>query len=125
MGAVGAALTLPAAAAIAAPAAHAGSSSAASSAAHTAKSVKKATFENGDTLTLDGKTNTANVKDRNGSVIGTMNINKIGPVHHHADASWTYQMVFPKAEGEGDQVPPYVLVKQDGKKVHSLAFPRG
>ncbi|MFG2290159.1 hypothetical protein ACGFOU_29295 [Streptomyces sp. NPDC048595] len=86
--------------------------------------VKEVKVESGDTLTLDGNTSTATVKDPEHGVTGVMNVNKLGPVQSRMDPNGTYTLVLPKPAAQADATPK-VVYKHDGKTVKTFALPHG
>ncbi|MFG2826949.1 hypothetical protein ACGFWI_05630 [Streptomyces sp. NPDC048434] len=104
----GAALAVPAGAAVAMPTDY----------------VKEVKVESGDTLTLDGNTRTATVKDPEHGVTGKLNQHKPGPVPSRMDPNGTYTLVFPKPAAQADATPK-VVYKHDGKTVKTFALPHG
>ncbi|MFJ5800668.1 hypothetical protein [Streptomyces decoyicus] len=102
----GAALAVPAGAAVAMPTDY----------------VKEVNVDNGDTLTLDGNTRTATVKDPEHGV--TLNQQKPGPVPSRMDTNGTYTLTFPKPAAQADATPE-VVYKHDGKTVKTFALPHG
>ncbi|MFI6764909.1 hypothetical protein [Streptomyces sp. NPDC050355] len=86
--------------------------------------VKEVKVDNGDTLSLDGNTNTATVKDPEHGVTGVMNADKPGPVQSGMDPNGTYTLTLPKPAAQADATPK-VVYKHDGKTVKTFALPHG
>ncbi|WP_438483822.1 hypothetical protein [Streptomyces sp. S186] len=85
--------------------------------------VKQVKVDSGDTLTLDGNTDTVTVKDPEHGVTGTLNVNKTGPIQSRMDPNGTYTLVFPKPAAQADATPK-VVYKHDGKTVKTFTFPK-
>lgn len=86
--------------------------------------VKEVKVESGDTLSLDGNTGTATVKDEEHGVTGVMNADKPGPVQSRMDPNGTYTLTFPKPAAQADATPK-VVYKHDGKTVKTFSLPHG
>ncbi|MFE0186721.1 hypothetical protein [Streptomyces sp. NPDC059008] len=86
--------------------------------------VKEVKVDSGETLTLDGNTGTATVKDPEHGVTGVMNEDKPGPVQSRMDPNGTYTLTYPKPAAQADATPK-VVYKHDGKTVKTFALPHG
>ncbi|SOE13879.1 hypothetical protein SAMN06272775_4848 [Streptomyces sp. 2323.1] len=86
--------------------------------------VKQVKADSGDTLTLDGNTDTVTVKDPEHGVTGVLNKHKPGPVPSRMDTNGTYTLTFPKPAAQADATPK-VVYKHDGKTVKTFALPHG
>ncbi|MFF4607353.1 hypothetical protein ACFY12_32030 [Streptomyces sp. NPDC001339] len=86
--------------------------------------VKEVKVDNGDTLELDGNTDTVTIKDPEHGVTGKLNVNKLGPVDSRMDPNGTYTLQLPKPAAQADATPK-VVYKHDGKTVKTFALPHG
>ncbi|MEU7436100.1 hypothetical protein AB0B07_35465 [Streptomyces sioyaensis] len=86
--------------------------------------VKEVKVDNGDTLTLDGNTDSVTIKDPEHGVTGKLNVNRLGPVDSRMDPNGTYTLQLPKPAAQADATPK-VVYKHDGKTVKTFALPHG
>ncbi|MGD3112076.1 hypothetical protein [Streptomyces sp. YGL11-2] len=85
--------------------------------------VKQVRVGSGETVTLDGNTGTATVKDPEHGVTRVLNHDKAGPVPSRMDPNGTFTLSEPKPAAQADATAK-IVYRHDGKTVQTISFPK-
>ncbi len=85
--------------------------------------VKQVKVDSGETITLDGNTDTATIKHPEHGVTRVLNHDKPGPVPSRMDPNGTFTLSEPKPAAQADATTK-IIYKHDGKTVKRISFPK-
>ncbi|MGV4926922.1 hypothetical protein K2224_32435 (plasmid) [Streptomyces sp. BHT-5-2] len=85
--------------------------------------VKQVKVDSGETVTLDGYSGTATIKDPEHGVTRVLNHDKHGPVPSRMDPNGTFTLSEPKPAAQADATAK-IVYRHDGKTVKTISFPK-